>query len=172
MILQNPTLLDSMALIPVVSAVQVLIPLGRVTSHLVRPLEVWLALNPVYNPMDRFLECHIHLPYLRFWFLNPQTPLGPRRETTLSRTIYHWCFTFILDPVILQSFVLFNAPHQLPHVLGRLFSQRLPQFKILGQSHSKSTRCNLLITSVDLIVKLLELANITVKGFSYPHFHG
>ena len=52
MILQYLTLLGSMALIPVVSIVQVLIPLIWVTSHLVRPLEVWLVLNPVCNPMD------------------------------------------------------------------------------------------------------------------------
>ena len=44
-------------------------------------------------------------------------------KVQIQIAVYHWCFTFALQPVILQSFVLFNTPHQLPYVLERLLSQ-------------------------------------------------
>ena len=74
MVLQHLALLGSMALILVVSAVQVLISPRWVASHLVQPFEVRLVLNPIYDPMHRLFKCYIDLPYLCFCLLNPQTP--------------------------------------------------------------------------------------------------
>ena len=49
-------------LIPVVCAIQVLIPPRQVTPHLVRPSEKQFILNPIYNLVYRLLECYIHPP--------------------------------------------------------------------------------------------------------------
>ena len=71
MIFQYLTLLDGVPLISMVSTVQVLVPPGRVTPHLVRPPKVWLVLNSIYNPVHQLLERYIYFPHLCFWFLNP-----------------------------------------------------------------------------------------------------
>ena len=77
MIFQYLALLGGVPLISMISTVQVLVPLGQVTPYLVQPLEVWLILNSIYDPVHQLLEHYVYFPHLRFWFLNPQILLGP-----------------------------------------------------------------------------------------------
>ena len=69
-----------------------------------------------------------------------------------------------LTVYILQS-------HQLPQVLGRPPCQQVLQFKILRQSHPKSTHRDFFVTSINLVVQLLVPISVVVEGFSSPHFH-
>ena len=80
--------------------------------------------------------------------------------------------TFVLLPVILQSFILFDTPHQLPHILERPPYQRVSQFGVLRQSQSKSTHCDFFIAPADLIIQLPVSTSVAVEGFLSPHFHG
>ena len=100
-ILQHPALFGSMTLVPVISAVQILIPPRWVPSHLIWPSKIRLVFDLVKNTMYRFLKRYIHFSHLCGRLLNRQTPLRPEQETSLPGTIHHWHLTFALQPVIL-----------------------------------------------------------------------
>ena len=96
MIFQHLALLSGMPFISVIGTVQVLVSLGWVSLHLVQLSDVWFILNPVYDLVHWFLECHIHLPHLYFQLLHSQILLGSWWKNTLPRTIYQWSFAFAL----------------------------------------------------------------------------
>ena len=69
MILQHPTLLDGMALIPMIRTIQALVPPRQVTPHLVQLFKIQLILNLIYDLVHWLFERHIHLSHLYFRFL-------------------------------------------------------------------------------------------------------
>ena len=71
-----------------VSTIQVLVSLGRVFSHIVRPSKIWFILDSIYNPVYWFLEGHVHLSHLWPQLLNSQILPGPGLEVDMPRMIY------------------------------------------------------------------------------------
>ena len=82
MVFQYSTLLGCMSFVPVVSTIQILIFSRGIPSHLVRPSEEWLVLNPIYDLVHWLLERHVYLPYLHFRLLDPQVLSGSRRKNS------------------------------------------------------------------------------------------
>ena len=154
-----------------VSVVQILISSRRVTPHLVWPSKVWLILNSIHDPVHQLLQRNVHFPCLYAQFLDPQILLGPWLKTPLQRLTRDRSLAFILLSVILQSFILFDTPHQLPHILGRPSCQRVLQFRILEQSQSKSACCDFFIILTDLVIQFPVSASVATKGFPSSYLH-
>ena len=123
MIFQHSTLLGHMPFVPVVSTIQVLISPGGIPSHLLRPPKEQFVLNSIYDLVHWLLERYIYLSQLHLRLLYSQVPSRSRRENSRPRSIHQQRFSLILQPIVLEPFVLFNAPHQLPHIFGRPFCQ-------------------------------------------------
>ena len=138
-ILEHSTLFNGMTLLSVICVVRALVPPGWVPSHLTQPMKVRFILYPFQNLVNRLLECHVNPSRtdLRLWDLS-FLPRGSFSLTLLS--------------VILQPFMLFNPSHELVHILKGSHSQRISQFKFLGEPQPKRVCYNLLISSIYLIV--------------------
>ena len=73
MIFQHTILLNGMAFLPVVHAIQTLIPSSWVLAHLLRPSEIQFTLDAFEDFVGRFFEGHINT--LGSW-CHTQHPLG------------------------------------------------------------------------------------------------
>ena len=55
-ILERPTLLSGMPLIPMIGAIQILVPFGWVSAHLIKPAEMRLMLDLLQDFIYRLLK--------------------------------------------------------------------------------------------------------------------
>ena len=131
MILQSSAVLSGMPLLLVVSAMKALITPQGVSTHLVRPFEVWLILDLLQNLMHRLPEHDVnHLKNYRprlpdkipsrsvtIVAIRPEIPPFLEDNLTLSLALLF---------ILLNSLVFINPVHELAYTSNGFPSQRLP----------------------------------------------
>ena len=132
MILLSSAVLGGMPPLLVVLAIKALITSQRVSTHFVRPFEVWLVLDLLQNLMHQFSEHSVnHLRSCR-----PRLPSKIPLRSVIVVVVRPEIFPLLWDDltlslvsllVILNPFILINPIHELAYTGNRHPGQRLPQ---------------------------------------------
>ena len=136
----------------VIGIIKALIPSRRVSTYLSWPSEIRLILNAFKDFINGLLECHINSLGTLCWALPGGPWLSPISLLKLLGVILFmilwWgrSFTFALQSIIFQPFVLLNPSHQLMHVFRRLHDQKISQLWLLGETQLEGASCYLLIS--------------------------
>ena len=132
MIPQSSAILDGMPSLLVALTMKALITSQGVSTHFIRPFEIWLVLDLLQNLIHRFLEQGIN--HLRSCRPKLLAKIPPRSIIVVAvrpeiRPLLRDDLTLSLVSllVLLGPLILINPIHELAYTSDRLSSQRLPQ---------------------------------------------
>ena len=127
-----PTILGGVPVVLVVLVIKVPISLCRLSRHLIRPSEVWFALDFFQHLMHRFSEYSPDV--LRVGCLRLPCEISPQEIVNVSIRLEippllrdNLLLSLALHLVFFYLLVLIDLIHQLAHAGGRLASQGFPQ---------------------------------------------
>ena len=174
MVPKSPTVFSSMTPLLMVLAMKTLIAPRRVSTHIVRPFEVWLILDLLQNLTHWFSEHGIN--HLRYY--GPRLPgkIPPRSVIVITVRPEippllgdDLTLSLALLLVLLDSFILINLIHELAYTGNGLPSQRLPQAVIGRQADLESPYGQVVKVTIYFIEHLPISVQVCFQGFLLSH---
>ena len=151
-----------------------MVSLCQLSRHLIRPSEVWFALDFFQHLMHQFSEYSPDI--LRVGCLRLPCEISPRAtiDVSIQLEIPHLLrdnllLFLALHLVFFYSLVLINLIHQLAHASGRLASQGFPQAMLGWEAALEGVDGDLVKVAIHFVIHLPISAQVGLQGLSVAH---
>ena len=169
-----PTILCGVPVVLVVLVIKVSVSLCRLSRHLIRPSEVWFALDFFQHLMHRFSEYSPDI--LRVGCLRLPCEISPRaivdvsiRPEILPLLKDNLLLSLALHLVFFYLLVLIDLIHQLAHAGGRLANQGFPQAMLGWEAALKGVDGDFVKVAIHFIIHLPISTRVGLQGLSVAH---